>query len=306
MSSRWVAGSVRGRSLSRRRLGPEGIQAVASSPSLNAALARLATSPYARDVQTNQSLPEAQRAVSTTALWHIRVLAGWLPGRGAEIARVMAGYWEIANVAAQLGAIESGTPAALIDLGALGGIGSRLRGATRAQDIRSILSRSPWGDPRSSDAAEIMSWLRLRWAERLAANVPDASRWASGLLAILLARELFVAGRRPGRGGWPTSPLGTGWERTTSIPELAARLPAQARWALDGIDDGADLWRAEARWWAAIEGAAAAQLERFRPGRPQDVVACITLLGVDAWRTRGALALAAHGGGMLEGFDGLV
>lgn len=306
MSSRWVAGSVRGRSLIRRRLGADGIQAVASSPSLDAALARLVNSPYARDIQINQSLPEAQRAVSTTALWHIRVLAGWLPGGGAEIARVIAGYWEIANVAAQLGAMESGTRAALFDLGALGGIGQRVREAKRPQDVRTALSHSPWGDPRSNDGAEIVSWLRLRWAERLATSVPDALRWASGLLAILLARELFVAGRRPGRGGWSTSPLGTGWERTTSIPELAARLPTEARWSLEGIDDGVDLWRAEARWWAAIERAALAQLARFRPGRAQDVVACITLLGVDAWRTRGALALAAHGGRTIEAFDELV
>ena len=281
------------------------MRAVASGPSLDAALARLVNSPYARDVRLDHSLAEAQRAVSATALWHVRVLAGWLPGRGAEIARVMAGYWEIAGVSAQFGAMASGTQAALFDLGALAGVGRRLRDARSPKDVRTALSHSPWGDPRSNDGVEIVSWLRLRWAERLATSVPGAMRWGSGLLAILLARELFVAGRRPARDGWPTSPLGTGWERTTSIPEFAAQLPADAAWSLDGIDDGADLWRAEARWWDAIERAALAQLAVFRPGRAQDVVACIALLGVDAWRTRGALALAARGGSRIEAFDAL-
>jgi hypothetical protein len=304
MGSRWVAGSVRARSLVRRRLGAAGIQAVGACPSLDDALAHLEGSAYGRDVRLGQPLAEAQRSVSTTALWHVRVLAGWLPGGGAEITRVMAGPWEIANVSTLLGAIERGSPAALLDLGALGTIGPHLAEARSPRDVRAALARSPWGDPRTSDGAHIVSWLRMRWAERLAKGVPHASRWATGLLAIQLARELFVEGRRPGRE-WPTSRLGAGWERATSIGELATRLPADGRWSLEGIDDVADLWRAEARWWAAIERAALEQLARFRPGRSADVVACIALLGVDAWRVRGALALAARGGRTIEAFDAL-
>lgn len=306
MSRPWVAGSVRARSLARHRLGAEGIRAIAASASLESALALLANSIYARDVRLDQSLAEAQRAVSNTALWHLRVLTGWLPGGGADIARLIAGYWEMANVSAVLGALESARPPTLFDLGALRATGRRLHDARSPRQVRTALAHSPWGDPGSNDGAEIVSWLRMRWAERLALNVPASPRWASGLLAIFLARELFVAGRRPDMKGWPTSPLGTGWERATTVTELAARLPTQCRWSLEGVVDGADLWRAEARWWRGIESAALAHLARFRPGRPEDVVACIALLGVDAWRTRAGLTLAAHGGQPIEAFDELV
>ncbi len=306
MSGAWVAGGVRARSIARHRLGARGVREVASSATLNAALGQLMSSPYARDIRIDHSLPEAQRAIATTTLWHLRVLAGWLPGEGADIVRAMAGYWEIANVSMVLAALESESPAALFDMGTLSGTGRRLGAARRRQDVRAALAHSPWGDPGSDDGAEIVSWLRMRWAERLARSVPGTSRWASGLLAILVARELFVAGRHPGPKAWPTSRLGKGWSRATSIRDLATRLPRDARWSLEGIDDPADLWRAEAKWWGAVEGAALERLARFRPGQPEDVVACIALLGVDAWRTRAALAFAARGGGRIEAFDEIV
>lgn len=305
MHRSWVAGSVRARSLTRRRLGWEGVRSVASSPSLGLALRRLADSPYGQDIRVDLPLAEAQRAVSATALWHVRVLAGWLPGGGAEVLRTIAGYWEIANVSLVLGSLLQTDHPPLFELGGLGTVPGSLREARQPADVRAALRRSPWGDPATDDPAVILGWMRLRWAEWLATSVPGASRWASGLLGILIARELFVAGRRPDRRGWPTAPLPRGWEAATSIPDLAARLPADARWSLEGVDGGAQLWRAEAGWWAAIERAAVAEQARFRPGRRQGVVASVALLGVDAWRTRAALALAAHGGQPLEAMDAL-
>ena len=112
MSTAWVAGGVRGRSLIRRRLGRTGARAVATSPSLELAIHQLVRSPYVHDVRVGQSLAEAQRAVSATALWHIRVLAGWLPRGGAEVVRTLAGGWEIANVALVLASMRAAAPVA--------------------------------------------------------------------------------------------------------------------------------------------------------------------------------------------------
>ena len=43
-------------------------------------------------------LGQAQRAVGDSMLWNLRVLSGWLPSSGSEASRVLAGWFEIANV----------------------------------------------------------------------------------------------------------------------------------------------------------------------------------------------------------------
>jgi hypothetical protein len=121
----------------------------------------------------------------------------------------------------------------------------------------------------------------------------------------MVARELFVNGGRPDRRGWPVSPLGTGWDKADSIPDLARRLPPRARWTLAGVEDGAGLWSAEARWWSTIERAALERQQKIRPGSEEEVVASVTVLGADAWRTRAALEVASRGGQDLEAFDAL-
>lgn len=305
MGMSWVAGSVRGRSLTRRRLGRDGARAVAASPSLEVAVQQLVRSPYVHDVRVGQSLAQAQRGVAATALWHVRVLAGWLPRGGVDVARTLAGPWEIANVSFILASMQGAPLATSHELGALATISRRLGGASTPGQVRRSLVVSPWGDPGSDVPSEILSWMRLRWAERVAAAVPGAFDWAAGYLAMMVARDLFVAGRRPGRRGWPTSPLGTGWERAGSIPDLAGRVPPSARWSLAGIEDGAGLWSAEARWWSTVERVALERHARFRPGSPEDVVASVALLGVDAWRSRAALEVASRGGQPIEAFDAL-
>ena len=50
MSTGWVAGSVRARALTRRRLGLAGCRALAAGTSLDEALARLESTPYGHDV----------------------------------------------------------------------------------------------------------------------------------------------------------------------------------------------------------------------------------------------------------------
>jgi hypothetical protein len=305
MGASWVAGSIRSTALAGRRLGRAGARAVAASPSLVAAIGLLARSPYAHDVRAGQRLAEAQEAVLATVLWHLRVLAGWLPRSGADMARVLAGYWEVADVAILLGSMEgsvSGTP---FDLGTLGTAWPRARVARTPAEVRTVLAASPWGDPGTNAPPELVAWMRMRWAERLTQLVPGAYGWGAGLLALLVARELFVAGRRPGPRGWPASPLGASWQEATTIADLAARLPSGARWALDGLGRPTDLWRAEARWWMRVEADADALLGRFRPGRREMVVASVAILLADAWRTRAALEIADRGGRPIEAFDEL-
>jgi hypothetical protein len=305
MGMSWVAGGVRGRSLMRRRLGRIGARAVATSPSLELAIGQLVRSPYVHDVRVGQSLAEAQRSVSATALWHVRVLAGWLPREGAEVVRTLAGAWEIANLSLVLASMRGAPPVAPYELGALATIPRRYLSASAPSDIRRLLVVSVWGDPYTDEPSELLSWMRLRWGERVAAVVPGSSDWAAGYLALLVARQLFVDGRRPDRRRWPVSPLGTDWEKASSIPDLARRLAPQARWTLAGVEDGAGLWSADARWWSTIERAALERQHRIRPGSAEEVVASVVVLAADAWRTRAALEVASRGGQELEAFDAL-
>jgi hypothetical protein len=305
MGMSWVAGSVRGKSLIRRRLGREGARSAAASTSLELAIARLIGSPYVHGVRVGQSLAEAQRGISATALWNVRVLAGWLPRGGVEVLRTLAGPWEIANVSLSFASMQGapfGTP---YELGALATLSHRLGEAATPGQVRRCLAGSSWGDPGTDEPPGIVAWMRLRWAERVAEGVPGASGWAAGYLAMMLARDLFVAGRRPGRHGWPTAPLGTGWVRAGSIPDLARRVAPDARWSLAGVEDGSGLWSAEARWWSTVEREALARQGRFRPGSAEDVVAHVALLGADAWRTRAALEIASRGGQPMEAYDAL-
>lgn len=305
MSASWVAGSVRSRSLASRRLGRDRARSVAASPSLDAAVRELVGSPYGHDLRIGQRLPEAQEALLATSLWHLRVMAGWLPRSGAELARVLAGYWETADIAILLASMEGGDHGTPFELGTLGTVWDRARTARTPDQVRLALARSAWGDPGTSEPAGIVSWMRMRWAERLALGVPGAYEWGAGMLALMVARELFVTGRRPGVRPWPASPLGSGWRGAATIPELAKRLPSAARWALEGVVEPSELWRAEARWWSRVEADSLAMLAGFRPGRREVVVASAAVLLADAWRARAALETADRGGMGLEVFHEL-
>jgi hypothetical protein len=118
-------------------------------------------------------------------------------------------------------------------------------------------------------------------------------------LALFLGRELFVTGRpvelllRP-----HVSAVGSDWARARTFEELAAGLPAQARWVLDGIEGPGQLWRAEVSWWARAEEDGEKLVRRSREGRA-GVTGAVLLLAVDTWRTASALAAAAGGGAEL-------
>ena len=137
-------------------------------------------------------------------------------------------------------------------------------------------------------------------------GVTPARPWAAGAVALLVARERFVT-RRPVSGTAPEvigRLLGGGWARTTSLAGFAGWLPSPARWALAGVTNTADLWRAEARWWARLRRDGTTQVVRpaFGWQRPLGAVA---VLAADAWLVRAALEIAARGGTHLEVWDAL-
>jgi hypothetical protein len=82
----------------------------------------------------------------------------------------------------------------------------------------------------------------MSWARRVLTSVEEASAWAAGTVALLLARELFLAGR-PAGALQPRRPpaVGSAWTQAAGLPALRRALPAEAAWALDGIDDPSDL-----------------------------------------------------------------
>jgi hypothetical protein len=99
--------------------------------------------------------------------------------------------------------------------------------------------------------------------------------------------------------------LGAAAAGVVTLDELGRRLPARARWVLEGISSPGDLWRAEAAWWARVER------DGFRLLRTSSldsgpVLGAVAVMAADAWRVRAALEIAARGGGPLEAYDDAV
>lgn len=300
MSAGWSAACVRARALLRRRLGTRGARRLAVSTSLAEALHTLAASPYGREVRAGQSLADAERAVSAVVLWHLRVLAGWQPQAGAEMVRVLAGWFEVTNV------VDGIRERAQVPyrLGALAVAWPRLQAAETREELRRVLAVSPWGDPGASSPFAITVGMQLGWAARVAARVPQARSWAAGGAALLVARERYQQQRRlPETVGRRAAVLlGTAWTDAATLAVFTSRLSGAARWPLEGVRDPGELWHAETRWWRQVEQDAWALVRR--PGfGPDPVVGCVALLGVDARRVQAALELAARGGGPVEVFD---
>jgi hypothetical protein len=269
VSGHWVGGAVRAKSLAGRRIGSGAAREIAASPTLAAALAALADSPYGSRVHTDHDLAQAQHGVWATLLWHLRVVAGWQPPAGAAITRVLAGGFQIANAGAG-------------PRYQLGGLGRRYG----------------WNDGPPLGR-------RLGWARAVTATVPAAAGWALGAAAILVATRVFLVRQpltehehRQARSLLATE-IGGDWA------DFARRLPAPARWPLADIEQPSDLWRAERAWWHRVERDGFRLLRDARFG-PDPLVGAIGVLTVDAWRVQAALEVAARGGVDLETFDALV
>lgn len=152
MSGAWVAGVTRARALVRRRLGESGTRRLGRAETFEAAVEALAGTPYGHDVRPGQDRDAAAHAVAATLLWHLRVLAGWVPPGGADVMRLLARWFEIANVDAALAGRD-----ARFRLGALATSWPRLEQAGTPQALRAGLASSAWGDPGDDSPARSCS-----------------------------------------------------------------------------------------------------------------------------------------------------
>lgn len=307
MSAGWVAGVTRARAMAAGRVGPETARRLATAPSLSDSLRALAGTPYRRGLDPEAGPAEAQRAVSDALVWQLRVLAGWQPRPGAVAVRLLASGFEIANTRDRLRALSGAQQPPAYRLGALSIAWPRLSTTASAPEVRAVLATSVWGDPGGDTVGAVLTGMRLSAAARTAANVPPAARWAAGEAALLVAREAHLTGRRlTGPAARDAARLlGTAAVQAASFGDFRARLVPEARWALEGIERPEELWRAEARWWSAVEQDGLSLLTGARFD-VSPVVGAAALLSVDAWRVRAGLECAAHGGRAREAFDELL
>ncbi len=294
MRPSWVAASVRARLVATHGVGRERVLEIARCASLADATTALASTAYGDAVRAGADLAEAQRAVAATALWQMRVLAGWLPPGAALHARVLVAWFEIANLDERLAELDGMPSRRPFDPGSLGSASRRIAGASSTSDLRLALAASDWGDPGSDEPADIARAVRLRWARRVLDAVPAAAPWALGAVALLLARDL-AAGGRPRGALFRLPELGRGVADAADITGLTRRLSPRASWVLAGIDDAGALWTAEVRWWRRVEEDARALLVRSSDGMSV-LTGAAALVAVDARRVSAALAAAARGG----------
>jgi len=179
------------------------------------------------------------------------------------------------------------------ELGVLSSVWDAAALAQSTDELRRLLQRSTWGDPRSDDPQDIHLALRLAWARRVATQVPEARAWADGGIALIIAGELFVSEHPRDLILAEHAGLGAAWGGAETIADLRAQLPPRASWALAGIETPDELWRAELGWWRVV-GLEARAMTRSRLEGQGVVVGAIALLGLDAIRVRTALAVAAQ------------
>jgi len=311
MSASWVAGTVRARALARRRLGAGGARALAARLTLTAAVEALADTPYGHDVHPGQGLAEAEHAVGAALLWNLRVLAGWLPRDGAAVLRMLAGWFELANLDDRIAELEGTAPAEpAYALGALAASASRIAAAGSPAALADVLARPPWRVRDVGVAGDVRVAARLGWAEAVLTTVPEAVPWVRGATVLALLADLAAAGhlatagsegriaRILGPGVLPALRAGAG-----DLARARSALPRDARWVIEGIDDPGELWRGEVAWWRRVERDGFTLLAGTGFGR-RPVVGATAVLAADARRVRAALETAADGtAAAREAFD---
>ncbi|WP_372593994.1 hypothetical protein, partial [Actinotalea sp.] len=183
-----------------------------------------------------------------------------------------------------------------LELGALATAWPRLRDAASPEDLAVALRRSPWGDPGDEIADGLADVLLLTWLRELASAAPRSRPWAVRAAALTAVRVRLVdeAPATPRLRQLARPLVGEGWAAAEDLPALVGTLPSAVR-PLLSIETPRELWRAEARALAEVEQDAFALLRTALPG-PEVVLGAVTVLSVDAWRVRAALAAAEAGG----------
>ena len=296
MTAGWVGGAVRAKAMARRVLGAEAARQVAASRSLPEAQRMLQSTPFRDAAEAGLSLASAQHAVAATILWDLRVLAGWLPRDGVSLLRLLAGWFEIANVDELLQA-QAGRPAEPeFQLGALATAWPRLSEARSAAELRRALAASAWGDPGGDTSRDTRLAMRANWAARVAASGDRARAWATAAAVVLRSTE-------------PSAPVAvaTGGGAGGHGRPPAARLPnlGRPRTSAATAEPIAEPWRAEADWWHRVEGEGRVLL-RSSATDSGPVLGAVAVMAADARRVRAALASAARGGQALEDYDAMV
>ena len=294
MSAAWVAGSVRARLLVGRCAGAERVKQLGGAESLAEAVVSLSGTAYAPVAKSPETtLEEAQRGVAGCTALQLRVLAAWLPPEAKRLLRSLAAWFELVNIEDRLAYLAGGGLRPAFELGVLSSVWDAAALAQSPDELRRSLQRSSWGDPGSDDPQDIHLALRLAWARRVAAQVPEARAWAAGGIAILVAGEMLIVDRRRNLAQAEHAGLGAGWVGAETIVDLRAQLPPRASWALAGIDTPHELWRAELAWWRTV-GSEAEAMTRSRLEGREVVVGAVALLALDAVRVATALAVAAQ------------
>jgi hypothetical protein len=238
-----------------------------------------------------------QHAVGAHALWHLRILAGWVPPKGVSIIRALAGWFEIANVEAMAASTNQTVElAARYELGRLSVIGHGARHARTLVELRKAVAASQWRDPGGETVESLLIGMRLGWAGLIRQAATDRREWGSGLAAMILAQDLFLPGAAHRNASVRRAQgIGSGWQNTTDLASYIAALPAAAAWVFADVQGVEELWRAEDTWWERIAADGADLLLTSQLGRGT-VTGAAAVIVADARGTQVSLSRSARAG----------
>lgn len=254
MTAAWVAATVRGKALARRCLGSTAIQNLSSLRGRQAAVEYLASTSYGSGFDSGTDLATAERSISDTACWHLRILAGWAPASGAAFIQPLTLWFEVCNIeelAVSYNDPHGHTPPPAYNLGRLAMAWPRVRNSSNLTDLKTALGTTVLGEPEAGTLPSILLGVRLGFARVLASRCPDAS-WGSGLAALELAKSRLLGSESPPMHHTGSTIIGHAWRTAPDVRSFADAVPARARWVLEGIDHPNELWRAEIGWWRRL------------------------------------------------------
>ena len=306
MTAGWVASTTRGRALLGRLVGADGARRLAVSTSWPEARSQFATTLYGTDMAPDADRVTARTAAATATSWQLRVLAGWCPPGSTGLVRVFGAPFELTNIMQHVDHIDDHDThrEGSIPLGSLAVAWPHVASTTTPDQVRTVLSHSPWGDPGGADAQTMRCGLRVSWCRRLVRQVPESKDWSHGALAVLIARERFGFGREIAgvTGRQLDQELGRSWRSASAISDLVDRLPKPATWALVDVEKPEDLWLAELALVRRASAEAHLLVKRSRFDRTT-VAAVMALLLVDLWHVSAAIAVAGRQPMPMEVFD---